>query len=589
MTKDIKRYLLCSFLIFISAAELPLANADTTTYHIRSIRFHGLSRQRENMLKQATRTTRSVTQDTTAIMKIVTTILQRYQQEGDYFTTIDSMVIESDGETIQSDIDIYINERDEIKLDSLIIMSFDHDLSKKLNEMIDYRARDDIEFMFLNSIDRAMHYLENNGYPFAIIDIDSLVMTHNSLIKGFMSIDPGPRVTIDNISVTGNDITRDNVIIRESRLRLGSLYRHTEVAKVTNRIRKLGFFKKVSEPIFMNSKGQGELILSVEEGNMNNFDGVIGYNPGQTNEQGYFTGLADVTLANFLGTGRRIEAYWEKKTPKTQQLRLRYQEPWVMGYPVHLGVSFEQLIQDTTFIRRDWRFAIQVPITETIQFFADAGTESVSPDSLGSVLWQLPKSTSRFATVGIAIDTRNDLINPSHGIYYETDVEVARKKIDASGYVNDAIGRGSFTRRKMSMDVELYISTFKWQVLSLGFHGKQVKSDEKAISISDVYRFGGSNTLRGFREDEFIGERVAWLNTEYRYLLSERSRAFLFFDSGYYEREDDKNMKREAWKFGYGVGLRIDTRLGIIGLDYGLARGRSFANGLIHVRLINEF
>ena len=72
----------------------------------------------------------------------------------------------------------------------------------------------------------------------------------------------------------------------------------------------------------INKQGEGELHINVIEGNMNDVDGVVGYNPGKDNQKGYFTGLIDISMANFLGTGRKIEAYWEKKDLKTQQLRL---------------------------------------------------------------------------------------------------------------------------------------------------------------------------------------------------------------------------------------------------------------------------
>ncbi|MBN1154380.1 BamA/TamA family outer membrane protein [candidate division KSB1 bacterium] len=566
------------------------AGSDSTSFRIRTIRYHGNSRFSQQDLQSAFSENVSSAVDSSVVDKLMRNILQRYREDGGHFTAIDSLIIVLDDKAAHSDIDVYIDEVNAIRLDSIIIHAADENLARRLNAIPDYRNRGDMELMVLNTIDHVFGFLEDNGYPHARIDIDSLVMHDHINIKAYLSVDPGPLFTIDKISVSGNEITKDKVIVRESRLKPGTIYNHSEVEKVTNRIKKLGFFSKVYDPkIFINSKGEGELVLYVEEGNMNSFDGVLGYNPGGTNEKGFFTGLVDIALANFMGTGRRVEAYWEKKTQKTQQLRFRYQEPWVMGYPLHIGGSFEQLVQDTTFIRRNWKFDFQVPLSETIRIFADVGNESISPDSLGSVLWQIPKSNSQFATAGIAFDTRDDLINPSRGIYYVTEVEVARKKIGATEYIVNPIERGSFTRRKMSMDVELFVPTFKWQVISLGFHGQQVTSDEETLSISDMFRFGGSNTLRGFREDEFIGERVAWLNTEYRYLLSERSRAFIFFDSGYFFRKDINKVEKEDVKFGYGFGIRLDTRLGLMGLDYGLAKGRSLSNGLIHVRLINEF
>ena len=45
----------------------------------------------------------------------------------------------------------------------------------------------------------------------------------------------------------------------------------------------------------------------------------------------------------------------------------------------------------------------------------------------------------------------------------------------------------------------------------------------------------------------------------------------------------------EGYKLGYGLGLRLETGLGIMGIDYGLGQGDGIFNGKVHVGLINEF
>ena len=45
----------------------------------------------------------------------------------------------------------------------------------------------------------------------------------------------------------------------------------------------------------------------------------------------------------------------------------------------------------------------------------------------------------------------------------------------------------------------------------------------------------------------------------------------------------------QDWKVGYGIGLRLETRLGLFGIDYGLGEGDRLSNGKVHIRLINEF
>lgn len=99
-------------------------------------------------------------------------------------------------------------------------------------------------------------------------------------------------------------------------------------------------------------------------------------------------------------------------------------------------------------------------------------------------------------------------------------------------------------------------------------------------------------TLRGYREAQFLGSRMVWLNTEYRFLLGGRSYAYGFFDLGYTSTPDRSEAgltKSELTRTGYGVGARVDTRVGMIGVSLGFGEGDTFRTAKLHLRLVNEF
>jgi outer membrane protein insertion porin family len=140
------------------------------------------------------------------------------------------------------------------------------------------------------------------------------------------------------------------------------------------------------------------------------------------------------------------------------------------------------------------------------------------------------------------------------------------------------------------MDFGWYIPVTSRQVLLLGFHGRDCEGD--AIEIGDCYRLGGTLSLRGYRENQFPGTRIAWTNTEYRFLLGGASSFYGFFDSGYFYLPDLTGSGApllQDTRYGYGVGIRLETSLGIIGVSLAYGQGDSFADGKIHIGLINDF
>lgn len=135
-----------------------------------------------------------------------------------------------------------------------------------------------------------------------------------------------------------------------------------------------------------------------------------------------------------------------------------------------------------------------------------------------------------------------------------------------------------------------YLSFFKSQVLSLEIDAKEIIGDY--FNVSDYFQFGGTNSVRGYRENTFLGNRVIWSNLEYRFLLAQRSFLFTFWDSGYYLQTNklaENNIRMEKYINGFGLGLSLETGLGIMKVSYAVAQGTSLFDGFIHFGLFNDF
>ena len=106
------------------------------------------------------------------------------------------------------------------------------------------------------------------------------------------------------------------------------------------------------------------------------------------------------------------------------------------------------------------------------------------------------------------------------------------------------------------------------------------------MPFSDLFRVGGATTLRGYRENQFRGASVGWLNIEYRFITGKISRLFLFSDVGFIS---DRQQQGDISRYSYGAGIRASTAIGQIGIDFGIGEGDSFTNGKIHLSLNGAF
>ena len=446
-------------------------------------------------------------------------------------------------------------------------------------------------------IDELLKNLENQGFPFAKIIIRSVYLYDDSTSEDHLAdlnlkLEEGRKSRIDKIEVVGNNSTKDYVIIRELRIDPGEEYSEQKIENLPRRLNKLRYFDPVPVPQFyIDSKNNGVLQINVKEKNTNNFDGIIGYvPPAKDNESGYVTGLVNVTLRNIFGTGRAAAIKWQKLTRVSQELDLKYLEPWLFGYPFNINAELFQRIQDTTYVQRRISGSLEFLATEDISASAFISTEDVIPTERQVPVFTVYNSSTLTTGLSLKIDLRNDPLAPTSGFLFETAYSFSRKKINGPPeYITPGLETNPNLQR-ITAGFSAFYELFHRNVVAISVNGKELRGPY--FEQSDLWYFGGTNTVRGYREEQFLASRIAWSNLEYRLMLTQRSYTFLFFDAGYYLREADIERsipKNEDFIFGYGLGITVETGIGLLGVSFALAQGDSFSEGKIHFGIINEF
>lgn len=591
MIKIFVTYFLTFFVLVLPAQQ------SMKTVPIQDIEFFGVEQASQRTVEKWFSLQKGDAFDPDVLHEKCLSLLNGYAAANMPYTSIDSLTYRIAPDSSGAVVRVYIQEGKKIEIGNIELSGLpEKEAESILDDFYTKPAKSFQTDRLERDLYESLTTFEKAGFPFIKYDLqsiklDSVSQTTDHIGLAFRAA-KGPKLVLKEIQIIGNEVTKDEVILREIRINEGDLYDYNKVAKIPARLMKLGYFRRVAEPtVFLAEGDQGGLLINVEEGNTSSFDGVVGYTPGTGEDTGYFTGLINISLGNLFGTGRSFLAHWQKRDKFSQDMKFHYREPWVAGLPVHLGGGFSQLIQDSTYIEREYGLDATLPLVEGFSVIGDVQRMAILPDSLGSYMLGIPRSQTLSASIGIQYDSRDDLLNPGRGIYYFTSVETGAKnnlgpqEILESYNLDDKVNN-----RRFVIDIDFFIPTFNRQVLALALHGRQITSSEEFIPITDQYRLGGTRSLRGYREDQFRGANVAWTNIEYRYVLGARSRAFIFCDLGYYYADNPAGVS-EDFKIGYGFGIRLETGLGIMGIDYGLAYGekQGLMSGLLHVGLVNEF
>jgi outer membrane protein insertion porin family len=148
----------------------------------------------------------------------------------------------------------------------------------------------------------------------------------------------------------------------------------------------------------------------------------------------------------------------------------------------------------------------------------------------------------------------------------------------------------NYSIQRYFLEFDFYFSFLNRQTNLIKLYGGEVRSDK--LEDADYFRIGGSKFIRGYRNEQFLASRIASGNIEPRYSISRKGFIFTFFDAGYYFRPFDainNYPEQSGFLYGYGLGIRLESGLGIIGVSYALGKGDGFLDGKINFGLINDF
>ncbi len=527
-----------------------------------------------------------------------TRIAKNLLLQGFYFFKFinSSLEISSDSSTFK--IEFEVEEDNQIILKNIFVDAADSGSADQINKQFDFLKgqvfnKTEIE----QSIENLLVQFENSGYPFAKIIINSVAVYNDSVDRNnyadvYLKIVSGDESKINKVEIRGNTSTKDYVILRELRLETGMSYSQKRIEEFPQRLNRLRFFDPVAVPQFyINSKNEGVLLVEVKEKNTNNFDGIIGYIPPNKNENsGYITGIVTISLRNLFGTGRAIALKWNKYNRNSQELDLRYLEPWFLSFPLNINLGLYQKVQDSTYVQRKLEGAIEYLATESISASVTVAAESVVPTVRIFPVFTVYNSSYITTGLNLKIDTRDDPYAPTEGILFINSYALSKKTINGPAEYLTSTLNTSVNLQRFSVSFAFFYELFAHQVLAIAVNGRELRGP--TFENSDLYRLGGTNSLRGYREEQFLGSRIFWSNLEYRALFTRRSYGFVFFDTGYYLRpaETEKNIpKTEDFLYGFGLGLNLETGLGVLRVSYALGKGDTFSDGKIHFGILNEF
>lgn len=397
---------------------------------------------------------------------------------------------------------------------------------------------------------------------------------------------------IEDITLVGNDKTKDYVITRELKLKKGKPFNKFLASRSMERLYNLGYFEDVNMKLLPGKQNEHNVIIEIDV--IEQKTGIITVGAGYSDSDGT-VGIVEVGDSNFRGTGDKVNFHWEfGGAGDGRNYTISYTRPWINSNGDSLGASiFNRIYEYDDYDakgheiaeydkrRKGWNltwghvsddYRTNYFMFETAKESYDdhdgfewsgRSQEKFEQNKGLEEIWKKAIfdnfGTTNSFTFSHVFDNRDNYFNASKG----------RRLYFSAQWGGHGLG-GDYDFYKFTAEGRFYKGLGSGHILALRVMGGYIDGD---VAYGNLFNLGGSNTLRGYEDDQFKGKKMYAATLEYRFPIAKKVQGVVFTDAGSTWGIDDGKIPwyddDDSLNWSVGVGLRLQTPIGPIRLDYG--------------------
>jgi outer membrane protein insertion porin family len=184
----------------------------------------------------------------------------------------------------------------------------------------------------------------DRGYIYSRVDPQFTPVDEDSLDIHFPIVE-NHQIKVRNISIAGNDHTRENIIRRELNIYPGDIFNREMLIRSQRNLLRLNYFSNVVPDVAPADEDEVDLEIIVEEksadrANANmGYSGVYGLSGGVGVEFANFRGLGQQFMISY-NIGSRYNFYSSQPTSQFKSFSMSFVDPMIFDTPNRVGFSF---------------------------------------------------------------------------------------------------------------------------------------------------------------------------------------------------------------------------------------------------------
>ena len=442
--------------------------------------------------------------------------------------------------------------------------------------------------------------LSNEGYAFANINAAPEIDAEKREVSFTIYVDPGRKIYVRRVNVSGNTKTRDEIVRREVRQMESAWYDGAAINRSRDRIDRLGFFDEVTvdTPPVANSTDQVDVNFTVKERRTGSLMLGLGYSSAEK-----VVLQASVSERNLFGSGNNATIGFDTSR-SGRTLALSVTNPYFTNEGVSLGGDIYYRTYDPSrtlsvspykMVSTGAGLRVGYPIAEDDSISFGLAVDRTRITTYNDSTYQYKKFcidfdgckngtgvgtvdvSSLLLSVGWGRDSRDSYLYPTRGLYQRIHGEISTPPMD-------------LRYGKITYQFQYWIPFGSLHALMFNTELGWAKSyDGKPVPFYKNFYAGGIGSVRGYDSsslgprdehgDAVGGTRKLVTNLEFFFPMPGfgRDRSFrfsTFLDAGYvWGRDPEKNEEQRVnlndLRYSGGLALTWNAPIGPLKFSLG--------------------
>ena len=448
---------------------------------------------------------------------------------------------------------------------------------------------------FRNDLQRIKEKYQEDGYVMANVKdvkIDGDVITVEI-------IEP----KISEIVIQGNKITKKKIIERYLKIKVGELFNANKLRLTLNRLQGLGYFSDVNVNFEPGENPDDVIIvLTVEEART----GKLGFNVAYGTQSGFGGGMSYENF-NIGGAGLKLSVGFE--LGDREEYWLSFEQPYMSGkiaawkvgiykrawddvyyydndkqyleydrdkYGAFIGFGkkFRDESKYNWYMLLDWHNTKNDNVRERDGFREDFPNDAERAKELKRIKEEeLGEGTDYSATLSFRRFNIDEYLPYTRGDVESLSFQFGKANVEDTDYNYMKY----WLESKFYFPVGNFLKDIFETTFLNGYEDKPVLFAARLIAGSstgdvpydEMYTVGGDTTLRGYDDDYYRGRNMVLGNFELRIPMQKMLSFVLFYDVGRaWDMGSYSSKGNDDWGSSPGIGIRLNTPLGNLRLDY---------------------